>query len=290
MVSMAGQLRERLGQDGIIVAPGAYDMMSLLLANQHQFSAHYASGYWVTASILGLPDVGIATYRDFITQFARLAQASSAPLIADADTGFGSLVNLDHATRGYQDANIAAMQIEDQCFPKVCGQHGATEICSIEEMQQRVKVSCTARDGGDMLIIARTDARRSEGRNAALNRLGAYADAGADIVFLEAPKDACEIEEAAQHLKKPLMINAAHGGHGTILNPSQYASLGVKIIIYPSGPALAAAKASDNFYGMLAADDANSNCDGMFDFPRMSSLLGFDDAVMLEQSFNQKDN
>lgn len=285
--SMASKLRAALAGGEPIIAPGVYDMLSLLVANRHGFTAHYASGYWVTASMLGLPDVGIAGYSDFITQFTRLAKASAAPLIADADTGFGSLVNLDHAVRGYQQAGIAAMQIEDQTFPKTCGHRGGAVAGSVEDMVHRITIATEARGGGEMLIIARTDARRTEGYDAAIGRLHAYADAGADVLFLEAAQDADEIARAARELPGPLMINAAHGGHTPILDPSSYAKLGAKVVIYPGGAPLAAAQAAESFYLGLTNDDANSSGSNLFNFAEISQMLGLDDAVALEKRFTK---
>jgi len=277
------RLKDKIAGPGIIVAPGIYDHMSLLLANEVGFDAIYASGYWGTASAMGEPDVGIAGYSDFIGWFAGFASKSKAPVIADADTGFGSLANLAHAVRGYQRAGIAAMQIEDQPFPKICGHSGLTRSVASGEMVTRIQVAVEARGAGDMLIIARTDARSSEGLDAALNRLHDYAAAGADIVFLEAPESSAEIAKAGDLLKKPLMINAVHGGKTPVLNPEQYAALGVKVIIYPAGAALSAAAAVSSFYRTLAAGDANSAKKGMFDFPEMSRLLGLDEIAAFQE-------
>ncbi len=276
------RLRARLEAGGIIAAPGIYDHMSLLLAGQCGFPALYASGYWGTASALGEPDVGIAGYSDFLSIFARFAARSPVPIIADADTGFGSLTNLARAVAGYQAAGIAAMQIEDQPFPKICGHVGRAVSVPAEEMVRRIAVAIEARGGGDMLIIARTDARRSEGLAAAIDRLGDYARAGADIVFLEAAESGAEMATAAAALDAPLMINAAHGGATPILSPSEYEALGVALAIYPAGAPLAAARAARDFYRGLAAGDANPAGERQFDFAEMSRLLGIDEVVAFQ--------
>ncbi|MEP1421094.1 MAG: isocitrate lyase/PEP mutase family protein [Erythrobacter sp.] len=280
-------LRKRVASGDILVAPGIHDMMSLLLVNKYGFGAHYASGYWNAASTLGEPDVGIAGYRDFIAPFARMAEKSSAPIIADADTGFGSLANLDHCVRGYAHAGIGAIQIEDQSFPKRCGHSGPVDVVPIDEMRQRVKVASEARGDDDMLIIARTDARLSEGLDAALNRLKAYAEAGADWLFLEAPISADEINRAATTLNLPLMINAAHGGKTPILQPSQYEELGVSIVIYPAGGPLSAAAAADKFFARLSGDNASQDGDAMFDFAEMTQLLGMERIAALQKRFGK---
>lgn len=277
------ELRTKMAGDNIIAAPGIYDHMSLLMANDIGFDAHYASGYWGTASAMGEPDVGVAGYSDFIRIFGAFAAKSKAPIIADADTGFGSLANLAHAVKGYQKAGIAAMQIEDQDFPKICGHVGNAVSVDAEIMIRRLHVAVEARSDGDLLIIARSDARRTEGLGSAIARLNQYAENGADILFLEAPQNLAEIEEAASRLNKPMFVNAAHGGFTPILAPAEYQKLGAKFVIYPAGAPLAAAQAARNFYANLKAGDANSNGEGHFDFGEMSRLLGMDDVVALQE-------
>ena len=282
----ARTLRQLLASEQIVIAPGIYDHMSLLLAMKAGFNAVYASGYWSSASALGEPDVGIAGASDFVGIFGGMASKSSVPVIADADTGFGSLTSLDRAVRSYQQAGIAAMQIEDQTFPKVCGHIGRASCVPAQEMSQRIRVAVEARGDGELLIIARTDARRSEGLEAALDRLHLYSEAGADLLFLEAPESEDEIAKAAAAIDKPLMLNAAHGGVTPVLNPLAYAQLGVRLVIYPSGAPLSAAQSAQAFYQKLAIDDANVRGEGMFDFREMSRLLGMDDVIAFQKRHN----
>ena len=279
----AQTLGHMLTQSGIIVAPGIYDHMSLLMAREAGFKAFYASGYWNAASSLGEPDVGIAGASDFLAIFSRFVEKAAAPIIADADTGFGSLTNLDRAVKAYQRAGIAAIQLEDQGFPKICGHVGKASSVSAQEMVKRVEVAVEARAEGDMRIIARTDARRTEGLEAAISRLQEYDHAGADILFLEGPQSEEEIAQAADALQKPLLLNAAHGGVTPILSPTRYQELGVKLVIYPAGAPLSAAHAARNFYRGLAADDPNSAHLDLFDFSEMSRLLGMDDVTEFQK-------
>ena len=281
--SPAQMLRGLLERSEIVVAPGVYDHMSLLIAKKAGFQTFYASGYWGAASALGEPDVGIAGATDFLQIFGRFAEKAGVPIIADADTGFGSLTNLDRAVRAYQRASIAAIQLEDQGFPKICGHVGRAASVPAEEMELRVEVAVEARGDGDMLIIARTDARRTEGLEAAIERLQRYSAAGADIVFLEGPQAEEEIATAANVLDKPLLLNATHGGVTPILSPARYQELGVKAVIYPGGAPLSAAHAAQNFYTNLMAGDPNAAQNDMFDFPEMSRLLGMDDVVEFQQ-------
>ncbi|QIG53625.1 isocitrate lyase/PEP mutase family protein [Altererythrobacter sp. BO-6] len=280
--SAAAQLRHMLDTQDVVVAPGIYDHMSLLLAQAAGHKALYASGYWGTASALGEADVGIAGMSDFASVFGRFAARAKVPVIADADTGFGSLTNLRRAVQLYSHAGIAAMQIEDQPFPKICGHVGRATSVPSQEMVKRMQVAVEAREGGEMLIIARTDARRSEGLNSAIDRLAAYAEAGADVLFIEAPESEEEIAQAAGALAKPLMINAAHGGFTPILSPSGYAKLGARLVIYPAGAPLSALGAAAKFYAGLAADNANPSHDAMFDFKEISRLLGMEEIVAFQ--------
>lgn len=282
MTSPAASLRALLESEAIVAAPGIYDHMSLLLAEAAGHKALYASGYWGTASALGEADVGIAGMSDFASIFGRFAARAKVPVIADADTGFGSLTNLRRTVQHYCRAGIAAMQIEDQPFPKICGHVGRATSVPAADMVKRMQVAVEARGDEELLIIGRTDARRSEGLDAAIDRLVAYGEAGADILFLEAPESEEEIAAAASALGKPLMINAAHGGATPVLSPSRYAELGVKLAIYPAGAPLSALQGAANFYAMLAQDEANPDPQSMFDFKDISRLLGMDEIVAFQ--------
>lgn len=247
-------LSEQIRGGDIIVAPGIYDHVSLLIADQMNFGALFASGFWAAASGYGQPDIGITGMAEFVDTFSRYARQASTPIIADADTGFGSVETCALAAASYQRAGIAGFQIEDQLFPKICGHSGIPQCVSIEEMEARIASAIVGRGDGEMLIIARTDACVREGFQAALTRLVRYQSAGADILLLEAASSVDEIQQAAAALKVPLMVNAAHGGRTPVLSPKEYASLGVRVVIYPSGAGLAAAGASQDFYRSLAAD------------------------------------
>lgn len=282
MSQMSARLRALLAGDGIVVAPGIYDHASLQLAIEAGFAAVFGSGYWASGATLGEPDVGIAGASEFLAIFGRFAAKSAVPVIADADTGFGSLASLDRAVKAYARAGIAAIQIEDQSFPKSCGHTGRAVPVSAEEMVARVKVAAEARGGDDIVIIARTDARLSEGLEPAIDRLAQYAEAGADVLFLESPKSEDEIAKAATALDLPLMINAAHGGVTPVLAPQNYAALGVKLVIYPSGAGLSAAAAARDFYRQLAGGKANAGCANMLPFGEMTRLFGMEEILALQ--------
>src|SRR3712207_4552028 len=174
-------LRERLLQNGLIVAPGVYDMISLRIADRMGFDALYMTGYGTVASYLGLPDAGLATYTDMIARVTAMARMAATPLIADGDTGYGGLLNVQHTVRGYEAAGAAAIQLEDQEFPKKCGHTPGRRVIPLEDMVAKIKVAVEARSSEDFLIVARTDARTSLGLDEALRRGAAYRGGGAAV-------------------------------------------------------------------------------------------------------------
>ena len=201
----------RAGQ--FVVAPGIHDMIAAVLSNEVGFDFVYASGFWLTASAYGLPDAGIATYTQMLDRVSTLARTVNAGVIADADTGYGGLLNVHHTVLGYEAAGVVAIQIEDQEFPKKCGHTPNKRVVPVEDMVEKVKVACAARRKADgMLVIARTDARQTDGFEGAVRRGLAYGEAGADIVFLEALESETEMREACARIRKPMMANMADGG------------------------------------------------------------------------------
>ena len=178
-------LRERFQQPGLLSAPGIHDMVSLRLADTFCFDALYMTGFGTVASHMGLPDAGLATYSDMVGRVKAMASMARTPLIADGDTGYGGLLNVAHTVRGYEEAGAAAIQLEDQEFPKKCGHTPGRRVISVADMVRKIQVACDARSSGDFLIIARTDARSALGLDEALRRAEAYARAGADILFVE---------------------------------------------------------------------------------------------------------
>jgi 2-methylisocitrate lyase-like PEP mutase family enzyme len=192
-------LREKLERGEFFLAPGVQDMITAVVAKDLGFDIVYASGYWLTASAFGLPDAGIATYTQMVDRVGTLAKTMpEAAVIADADTGYGGLLNVRHTVRGYEAAGAAAIQMEDQEFPKKCGHTPFKRVVPRETMVAKIKVALEARTSPDTLIIARTDARQSEGLDEALRRAEAYAEAGADIVFPEALESEAEMRKACE--------------------------------------------------------------------------------------------
>lgn len=282
----AHSIRPHLEQGSLVYAPGVFDMMSLLVADQKNFPAFYFSGFWNAASSLGLPDVGLATYRDFLSQLEKMTAVSTKPIIADADTGFGGLINLDHTVRGYERAGIAAIQIEDQVSPKRCGHQPGKQVVSQSEMVTKVKVACAARRSDDFLIIARTDARDIEGLELAIQRAKAYAAAGADVTFVEGPRSIAEMKQICETLDAPQMVNMAHGSNTPLLTAEALAEIGYAIAIIPSAPPLAAVQAMHQAYTALeAGTTACETAVSLYDFQQFCDDIGFAEVKAFEKKW-----
>src|SRR6516164_715642 len=211
----------------VIAAPGVYDMVSLRMAAAMGFDALYMTGYGVVASHLGLPDAGLASYSDMVGRVEAMAAATDTPLIADGDTGYGGLLNVRHTVQGYERAGAAAIQLEDQEFPKKCGHTPDRRVISADDMVRKIAVAVEARRNPDFLIIARTDSRTSLGLMEAIRRARAYTEAGADMLFVESPESEEEMAEIGRELgHKPLIANMVEGGRTPMLAPRRLAELG----------------------------------------------------------------
>jgi 2-methylisocitrate lyase-like PEP mutase family enzyme len=257
------------------VVPGIHDMIAAVIANKVGFELVYGTGYWLTASAYGLPDAGIASYTQMVDRMATLARTSNAAVIADADTGYGGLLNVHHTVKGYEAAGVTAIQIEDQEFPKKCGHTPYKRLVPLEDMVEKVKVAVDARSDDNMLIIARTDARQSEGLDGTLRRLEAYAKAGADVVFPEALHSEEEMRTACAAFDLPVMANMANGGLTPVPNASVLAEIGYAFAIYPSLTSLVAAHAVERALVDLRDNGVGEPAE-LFDFKQFCSLIGFD--------------
>jgi 2-methylisocitrate lyase-like PEP mutase family enzyme len=283
-------LRQKLKNREFFFAPGCHDMMAALIAKKLGFEIVYGSGYWLTASTHGIPDVGIATYTQMVDRMATLAHISGAVVIADADTGYGGLLNVRHTVRGYEAAGVTAIQIEDQEFPKKCGHTPNKRVIPIEDMVDKVKVACDARlDPVNTLIIARTDSRQSEGLDGALRRAEAYGEAGADIVFVEALASEEEMERTCRRLRWPLLVNLANGGQTPILPLSTIKEMGFACAIFPGLTALAANFAVENALRVLKETGAGESPQvPLFDFNEFCRLIGFEDVWAFERKWGRE--
>ena len=270
------KLRAALSGSGLITAPGVYDMISARIADQLGFQALYMTGYGVSAS-LGLPDAGLVSYTEMVSRVAQICQSTTTPVICDADTGFGGLLNVERTVRGYEAAGAAAIQIEDQVFPKRCGHTPGRRVVPAEDMVRKIKVAAASRASPDFLIVARTDARTNHGLDEALRRGEAYAKAGADILFIESPESEEEMARIGRHFNVPVMANMADGGRTPILSKPRLEELGYRVAIFPATGFLATAKALSHVYGVLRQTGSSDTLGAdLYSFDGFSRMVGFE--------------
>ena len=282
------RLRELITSRSFVVAPGVYDMISALIADRMGFPALYVTGYGTVASALGLPDAGLATYSQMIEHIGQIAAASRTPVIADADTGYGGLLNVRHTVRGYERAGVTAIQLDDQEFPKKCGHTPDRKVIPLDDMVRKIQVASDSRSSSDFLIIARTDARTGLGLDEAIRRGVAYGEAGADIVFVESPESRDEIARISREVNKPLVANMVNGGRTPMLKAEELASLGYSMAIFPAVGFLSTAQALTDSYRDLQVHGTSTDAVRMFDFAAFNELIGFQDVWDFERRYSER--
>jgi 2-methylisocitrate lyase-like PEP mutase family enzyme len=249
-------LRSQLAAGALIVAPGVFDGISASLTARLGFGAVYLTGAGVAASGFGLPDMGLVTQTEMVERARMIVRATDGlPVIADADTGYGAVLNVVRTVREYEAAGVAAIQLEDQAFPKKCGHLPDKELVSADEFAVKIEAAVDARTDPDLVIIARTDAGGPLGLDEAITRANRYADAGADVIFVEAPRTSEEIERIAKEVSAPLLVNMVIGGLTPLESTERLRELGYAIAIYPTVPLHAAAVAMLTGLAELAGRD-----------------------------------
>ncbi len=282
----AKQLRKLLSSPGIIRAPGAYDAWSARLVEMAGFPAVYMTGYGVSASVIGQPDIGLLTMTEMVAQAGNMAAALSVPLIADGDNGYGGVLNVVRTVREYEGAGVAAIQLEDQVLPKRCGHMEGKQLVPKAEMVSKVRAAVHARKDPDFVIIARTDARAVNGFDDAVERALAYGEAGADVIFFEAPQSEEEMTTVAKTIRQPLLANMVEHGKTPFLSGERLAAIGYKIVIYPVSTLYAVTKAVTDMLTALKGADTTEVCrERMVKFPEFNELIGLAKARELEKSF-----
>ncbi|MFW0784847.1 isocitrate lyase/PEP mutase family protein [Gordonia sp. CPCC 206044] len=281
------RLRAAIGGDRPVVVPGACDALSARIAESVGFEAVYMSGFGVAASLLGRPDVGLVTASEMADTARRMAAAIDVPLIADADTGYGNAINVIRTVQEYERAGVAAIQLEDQVAPKRCGHMAGKSVVPAGEMAAKIQAAVDARIDPDLAIIARTDAVAVTGVADAIDRARRYADAGADLLFVEAPRTIDEIEAVAAALSDHrLVFNWAEGGRTPGLGLDEIAELGFAMVLYPIGGLLSAVRAIRGYYEVLAADGAPTAVLGDLPaFDEMTDFLGLPEINALGERF-----
>ena len=281
------RLRELLAAPAPLVAPGAYDALSARLVEQAGFDAVYMTGFGTTASLIGRPDVGLLSGAEMVDNARRIATAVDVPVIADADTGYGNALNVVRTVQLYEQAGVAGIQLEDQVMPKKCGHMSGKALIGTDEMVGKVHAAAAARRDPDLVLIARTDAVAVSGVDDALERARAYADAGADLLFVEAPTSEADIERIAGELAgvAPLVFNWAEGGRTPPLSLARMTELGFALVIYPIGTLLAATAGIRSLLATLRRDGIPS-LDGLPAFEEFTDLIGLPEVQRLEQRFS----
>lgn len=280
-------LRTALRNKDFILAPGIFDLISALIADRQDVKALYVTGYGTVASYLGLPDAGLATYRDMIERIAQMVKMTTKPVIADADTGYGGLLNVRHTIRGYEDAGVTAIQLEDQEFPKKCGHTPNRRVVPLADAVRKIEVAADSRRSDDFLIIARTDSRTSLGIDEAIKRGKAFAKAGADVVFIESPESEEEMRKVAGEIEAPLFANMVNGGRTPMLSAATLTEMGYAIAIHPAIGFLSVGAALQKAYADLAANGETSADIDLYSFAEFNKLLGFEDVWEFEKKFAQ---
>ncbi len=282
------RLRELLAAPDLLVAPGAYDGLSARLIAQAAFPAVYMTGFGTSASVLGQPDVGLLTMSEMVSRAAALASViGEIPLIADADTGYGNPINVRRTIREYERVGVAGLHIEDQVWPKKCGHMEGKQVIPMDEMVQKVRAAVDARQDPDFVIIARKDANAVTGFEDALRRGQAYREAGADVIFIEAPCSMEELRAIGQTFRGvPLLFNWAESGKTPLLPLSEIQALGFKLVIFPVSLLFAATHAMLALLEVLKTGETpTAFSERMVTFSQFTTQLGLPDIQALERRY-----
>ena len=250
-MTMTKRLRELLARPKVLMAPGAAEALTARLIAKHGFEAIYMTGAGTSAVRLGMPDVGLLTMNEMVDNARAIADASQLPLIADADTGYGGPVNVQRTVRAYERAGVAGIHIEDQQWPKRCGHLAGKSLIPVEEMQAKIRAGLDAKLDKDFLLIARSDALAVEGFERAMERCRKYEEAGADMIFLEAPTKMEHLSAIPRAFRKPTLYNMASSGKTPFLGADEIEKLGFKLIIYPNFALLSAITAINKMLSEL---------------------------------------
>jgi 2-methylisocitrate lyase-like PEP mutase family enzyme len=275
-------LKQRLGQAEILLAPGVYDALTGLIAEQSGAQAVYLSGASIAYTRFGRPDIGLVSMSEVADTIAALRDRIALPIVVDADNGFGNALNVQRTVRVFERMGANALQLEDQTMPKRCGHLDGKSLISKGEMAGKIRAACDARQTEETLIIGRTDAIAVEGFDAAIDRAEAYVEAGADMLFIEAPQSMEEIHQIVKRFggRVPLMANMVEGGKTPIINAAGLQELGFSFVIFPGGIVRAIAATARDYYANLLSSGSNEAFrNRMFDFAGLNGVIGTDDLL-----------
>ena len=281
-------LQQLLHQPGIIVAPGAYDCLTAKLIEREGFPVVYMTGAGTAVTRVGKPDLGFATLTEMLANASAIASTISVPLIADADTGYGGALNVYRTVQEYEKAGVAALHIEDQAFPKRCGHLDGKEVVPLAEMVVKLRAAGDARTDEDFVIIARTDALAVTGLDDTLRRCAAYAEAGADVLFVEALRTQEEIERVRREVDVPLLYNFVEHGKSPLIPVSQLEALGFKIVIFPGSLMLSVCTLAQRILREIRQHGTTANLLGeMGSVVDLFNLMGMQEALALDAKWSE---
>lgn len=280
------RLRAEIESNEFLIAPGVFDCLTARLVEQAGFKAMYMTGSGVSITRLGAPDIALLSFAEIVDQAKRIADVTSLPLIADADTGYGGPLNVIRTVREMERAGVSAIQIEDQDWPKRCGHELDRTVVSEQEMVGRIRAAVDTRHDQNLMIVARTDARTSLGLNAAIDRGHAYIAAGADIVFVESPESAEEMRKLNHELNAPSLANQVEGGRTPMLPASELQQIGYKLAIYPNSITRLFAAAGKGLYEELKASGSTAAyADRMLSHRKLWDLFDYPEFIKVEKQY-----
>lgn len=279
-MNKAQQIREFLKAERSLVMPGVYDALSAKIAARAGFEVIFVTGYSLSATLLGEPDFGLLTQTEMLSAAQRICSVAETPVIVDADTGYGNAVNVIRTVKELIRAGAAGMFLEDQVWPKRCGHMRGKQVIPLEEQLKKLQAALSARQGGDLYLVARTDARQALGLEEAIKRGVAFKEMGADAVFIEAPESKEEMREIARHVPGPLVANMIERGVTPLMRPEELKELGFNLIVWPLGPLYASAQALQTVYTTLRT---HGTTQGIID--RLISFNEFHEIVGLEEKY-----
>lgn len=277
-MNQGSRIRELFSRGEILLSVGAYDALSARIIDRAGLPSVYVTGYGAAASMLALPDIGLMTMSEMVRHIRCIASAVNCAVIADADTGYGGPANIARTVREYEAAGVDVIQLEDQQWPKRCGHMEGKRLVAAQEMETRIRTAVAARKSEDFLIIARTDAIALEGFEAALERARAYQRAGADILFVEAPRTDSELAEIPKRLNAPCLANMVEGGKTPYRSPARLQEMGYRVAIFPISTLLGAARAVTRIVRAFAeTGNVDAVADEMLTFEAFNDLIGVDE-------------
>jgi 2-methylisocitrate lyase-like PEP mutase family enzyme len=291
MSRQSREFREIINRNALTPVANAYDALSAKLVERAGFEAIHVGGYNISASLLGLPDVGLMTMSEMLGTVRHIVDTVGIPVIADGDDGYGNHLNIARLIRELERSQVAAVHIEDQVFPKRCGHMEGKRLISTAAMANKIKAAVDARADESFTLIARTDAIAVEGFAAALDRAGSYVEAGADVIFIEAPTTREQCREIPRGVDAPTLFNWAYGGKSPELGFDEIAACGFRLTIFPD-TLFAVASALTDFYGSLKrtgtiAEYAQRS--SMMNFNAFNTLIGLDEVAALDRRFGRVD-